>query len=445
VVPSISETAATPHLVIARWLAFLSFMTAIGLFVLRIAIARPLIRRVEGPRLRELSLAFVAASVLAHVAIPVYVLLATAQFAVRSWYDIGALVPLIRASSFGRGYVDLELAFALFAVAALVAIWVDRPERERRSVVELLSVGGALLAAGAVLLVPGFAGHAAQSSSRTLSLLFDWTHLLAGSVWIGGLVGLLVLWRTLPSARRIAGLVVCIPRFSNVAFVSVNLLIGSGVAASLVYLPTLSSLWQESYGRAILVKIALLGGAMLLAAVNLLYTKPRLQAAAGDRPDIGSSTAILLRNLVGAEIVIVVAIICAAAALSSLPPPAKALGDLGSVAAHVGPGTVAKTVERNGYTIELRVTPNRAAQQNEFEVKLTRDAKPVEGAVVTTSFAMLDMEMGRQVYAFAETSPGVYAHAAPALVMVGRWGITFQIAPPGAKPFDVVIVDRAGA
>src|SRR5205823_9947292 len=39
VIPSISETAATPRLVTARWVAFLAFMAAIGLYVLRMLIA----------------------------------------------------------------------------------------------------------------------------------------------------------------------------------------------------------------------------------------------------------------------------------------------------------------------------------------------------------------------------------------------------------------------
>jgi copper transport protein len=78
----------------------------------------------------------------------------------------------------------------------------------------------------------------------------------------------------------VAGLIVCVPRFSNVAFVAVMTLIGSGIAASLFHLPTLASLWQTSYGEALLIKIGLLLTAMLLAAVNLLRTKPRLVAAA---------------------------------------------------------------------------------------------------------------------------------------------------------------------
>jgi copper transport protein len=444
VIPSISETAVTPRLLVARWVAFLSVMAAIGLFVLRIGVARPLVRRVSGTRLRAVSVAFVVACAIALVATPVYTLLATAQFALRSVWDVGALVPLMRASSFGRGFVDLELTFALFALAGLVALWVDRPEREKRSIAEVLALAGALLAAGAVLLVPGLAGHAAQTSPRGWSLFFDWSHLSAGSIWVGGLIGLIVLWASLPAARRIAGLVVCVPRFSNVAFVSVNVLIATGVAAAVIHLPTLASLWQTSYGKAILVKVALLLGAMLLAAVNLIWTRPRLQAAAGDRADIGPTTASLLRRLVGSEIGIVAAIVFAAVVLSSLPPPAKALAKLGVAAAHVGPGPVTRTVERNGYTLGFKVTPNRAAQENTFSLSIKRNGQPVTGAGVSADFAMLEMEMGEQAYALKESTPGVYTHAAPALVMVGRWAITFSVEPPGGRPFDVLLVDRAG-
>jgi copper transport protein len=57
---------------------------------------------------------------------------------------------------------------------------------------------------------------------------------------------------------------------------------------------------------------------------------------------------------------------------------------------------------------------------------------------------MLDMEMGTQGYSLHETAPGRYSHTGPALVMVGHWGVTFEIAPRGAQTFTVVLVDRAG-
>ena len=442
VIPSISETAATPKLVAARWLAFLSIMAAIGLFVLRIAIARPVVARVAGARLRHVSIAFGVACLVALVAIPVYFLLATAEFALRSFWSFGALFPLIRVSAFGRGWVDLEIVFALFAGAAAVAIWLDRPERRQRSVAALLAVAGALGAAAAVLLVPGTVGHAGQTSPRGLSLAFDWFHLVAGSVWVGGLIGLVVFAASLPAARRVAALVVSVPRFSNTAFVAVLVLIGAGIGSAVQHLPTLASLWQTSYGKALLVKIALLGAALLLASVNLLRTVPRFKASA-QRPQLGTSAASLLRRLVAGESLLLSGAVLAAAVLSSLPPPSKALASVGGAKAHVGPGAVNEVVKENGYRLAFRVAPNRAAVPNSFEVGISRGGKPVRNADVTVDFAMLDMEMGQQAYHLSETAPGTYGHAAPALVMVGHWGLSFQIAPPRQKPFTVLLVDKA--
>ena len=443
VIPNLSETAATPSLVAARWIALLSFMAAIGLFVLRTIIARPLVSRVSGTSLRSVTIAFWSVLVLALVAVPVYVLLATAKFALRSFWSFGALVPLMRVSAFGRGYLDLELILALFALAAAAALWLDRPERTQRSVAALLALLGALLAAGAAVLTPGAAGHASQTPPRALALTLDALHVGAGAIWVGGLVGLLVLWRSLAPEKRVAGLTVAVPRFSNVAFVAVLTLLASGIWASVLHLPTLASLWQTSYGKTIIAKASILLVAMLIASVNLLRTKPRLQAAV-EQPEVGPPAATLLRRLVGVEAALVAGAVLAAALLSSLPPPPKALAGLAKPSAHTGPGPVATVVNRNGYRLELRVTPNRAATQNEFSVRITHNGMPVRGADVVATFTMLDMEMPSQSDRLAETQPGTYVRSAPALVMVGHWGLSFQVQPRGGQPFSVLLLDRAG-
>ncbi|HEY3962522.1 MAG TPA: copper resistance protein CopC, partial [Gaiellaceae bacterium] len=241
--PHISATATSTPLLIARWFMFLTTMTAIGLFVLRILIAKPLVRRVSGTSLRTVTAAFGVTAVAGLVAMPLYLEESTAIDSLRSFWAFGALVPLWRTTAFGRGYVDLELCFALFVVAAAVALWLDRPERPQRSVAAVLALAGALLAAAASLALPGLSGHAAQTAPRGWAILLDWLHLVSGSVWIGGLIGLLVLWRALPVAQRVAGLIVVVPRFSNVAFVSVMLLLASGVGASVLHLPVLDALW----------------------------------------------------------------------------------------------------------------------------------------------------------------------------------------------------------
>ncbi len=442
VIPSLTESATTPGLLALRWLSFLAAMTAIGLAVLRLVIVRPLVERVPGASLRPLSLAFAVAAGLALLVVPVYVEVASAQFALRSIFDLGGVLPLLRSSAFGRGWLDLELVFALFVAAAAIAVVVDRPERSRRTLAALLSLAGALACAAAVLLVPALAGHAAQTRPRGLSLLLDWLHLAAGSVWLGGLIGLLVLWPSLGPGRRRAGLGFCVPRFSRVALLSVLALIGSGIGASIVHLPTLGSLWQTSYGKALVVKIALLIATMPLAAVNLLRNRPRLAMAAGGQAP-GAGAAGLLRGLVGGEVVLVTAALFAAAVLSSLPPPPPQLATLGHVNANVGPGSVARVVRHGPYELRFLISPNKVAVQDSFAVRITKNGQPVHGADIAATFTMLDMEMQQLAYTLPERGSALYSRSAPALVMVGRWGLSFEVHLPGVAPFTVLLVDHA--
>ena len=178
----------------------------------------------------------------------------TAEFAQKSVIDVIGVVPLIRDSALGRALVDVELVLVLFGLAALVAIKLDRPDREQRSVAELLALTGAIVAAGALLVVPGLAGHAGQTSPAALSLALDWTHLVAGSLWLGGLVAVtLTVARTPPEARlRVLG--DAVPRFSLVALASVIVLIASGTGSAIVHLPTLAValadlLWEGDPGQ----------------------------------------------------------------------------------------------------------------------------------------------------------------------------------------------------
>jgi copper transport protein len=441
-VPSLSETATTAQLLASRWVVFLSVLTALGLFVLRTLIARPVVRLVPGSSLRAVTWAFWAALLFALVATPVYVVLATAQFSLRSAFDLGDVLPLARASSFGKDYLDLELVLALFGVAAAAALWLDRPERPQRSVVELLALPAALAIGASALVFPGLAGHAGQKSPRGLALPLDALHLAAASVWLGGLIGLVVFWLSVRTEGRVAALALVVPRFSNVAFVSVLTLIGAGIGQSLLELPTFASLWQTSYGQALIAKISLLFAAMLLAAVNLARTKPRLQAA-GIQPSLGPEAAVLLRRLVQGEIVLVAGALFAAVVLTSLAPPSSALARVQDIAARVGPGPVSKVVAKGPYRLRVEVRPNRAAIQNSFSLALTRGGKPVRGAQVLSRFDMLDMEMGEQRYRLREERPGVFRKDAPALVMVGHWAIQFEVTPPRAQPFVVTLLDKA--
>jgi copper transport protein len=440
-IPHIAGTATTPQLVVAKWFVFLTVLSSIGLLAMRLFIGRPAVRR-AGASLRAVTVAFAVTSTLGLIAVPVYMEEATAIDSLRSFWQVDSLVQLWRTTAFGRAYFDLWVIFALFVAAAWIAIWVDRPARERRSIAELLAGIGAVAAAAAAVSVPVAAGHAAQTSPRALAVTLDWLHVASASLWVGGLAGLLIVWGTQSPGNRIPVLSVVVPRFSNVALVSVLVLLGSGVWAAILHLPILSALWTTSYGQVILLKASLLLVAMALASVNLLRSKPRLAAASAD-PELADSASIGLRGLVTGELLLVVGAIAAAALLTSLAPPSKYLSEIGNAQAKVGPGKVVAVVKENGYTNTVLIDPNKAVAPNTFTLKITRNGLPVRGANVTLTFAMLDMEMGTQEFQLSETAPGVYSHDTPALVMVGHWGLTFNITPRHGQPYSVLVVDHA--
>ena len=174
-------------------------------------------------------------------------------------------------------------------------------------------------------------------------LALDWAHLAAASIWIGGLLGLLVLAAATEPGKRVAALAVVVPRFSRAAIVSVALLLTTGIVASIVHLPTLASLWDTNYGLALIAKSGLLACALVLGAINNLRSRPRLVAAAQRRDQaLGEGAASLLRRLVLGESALLVGAVAAAAILTSLAPPSSALAKLGKTDAHVGPGAVAR-------------------------------------------------------------------------------------------------------
>ena len=89
--------------------------------------------------------------------------------------------------------------------------------------------------------------------------LADWVHLSAASLWIGGLVALVVAsGRSAPALRREAFV-----RFSRLATVLVALVLAAGTTSRSCGCPHFHDLWTQSYGQVLLVKLALV--ALVLA------------------------------------------------------------------------------------------------------------------------------------------------------------------------------------
>jgi cytochrome c oxidase assembly factor CtaG/putative copper export protein len=172
-----------------------------------------------------------------------------------------------------------------------------------------------LLAIVAVL-PPALAGHSAASGSHHLAVASLVVHLVAASLWVGGLAGLT--WIAIRGSRRLGA---AVRRFSVLALWCVVALTVSGVANAAVRIGW-GDLFTSSYGGLVVAKASALLVLGALGWVHRRSTVPRLEAAADRRQ--GESIRRPFASLAVVELAIMGATMAIAVALSRTPPPVSA-------------------------------------------------------------------------------------------------------------------------
>jgi len=157
--------------------------------------------------------------------------------------------------------------------------------------------------------------HAAsRMDGRAPLIVLSFLHELATGFWIGGLPFLLLglfVGKTSSTQWRLTR------RFSQIALVSVAVIVFSGVAMSLSYIGSVRSLFGTAYGVMVSAKAIMLAAMLLLGGINFLLLRKYSGDAVGPR----------LRRLVEAEVGIGITIILTAASLTSQPPAVDLVND----------------------------------------------------------------------------------------------------------------------
>jgi copper transport protein len=163
-------------------------------------------------------------------------------------------------------------------------------------------MGGLLLVSLTLL------SHAA-AEGRFLPFLADWLHAAAASLWMGGLLGFVLVlsgpMRALTAKQRTELRRRAVRRFSNVATSAVMVLAATGSYAALLHVPSLAALVGTPYGRALVVKLALVALVLTLGGANFVLR--------GREP---------FERLVVVELVLALGVFGATGFLTSLPPAA---------------------------------------------------------------------------------------------------------------------------
>ncbi|MFF5701619.1 copper resistance CopC/CopD family protein [Streptomyces sp. NPDC012794] len=139
-------------------------------------------------------------------------------------------------------------------------------EKETSDLAFGLGIGGTVVAGG-IAATWALSEHASTGIQPAIAMPADILHLLAMATWLGGLTALLIALHKVPDIERDA-----VQRFSRVAFVSVLVLAVTGVYQSWRQVGSWSALTGTSYGRLLLIKVALVAVLIGVAYLSRKWT-----------------------------------------------------------------------------------------------------------------------------------------------------------------------------
>lgn len=137
-----------------------------------------------------------------------------------------------------------------------------------------------------ILLTTSLNSHAASTAvgSALFAITIDWIHLLATSIWVGGIISLVFILASVFSVARPGTgnrtrlVAKILPPFSRLALTSIIGLVVTGLVASLRGINSVSALLTTWYGQALLIKVTLFAFTLLIGGGIFLVIKPRLLA-----------------------------------------------------------------------------------------------------------------------------------------------------------------------
>jgi copper transport protein len=145
---------------------------------------------------------------------------------------------------------------------------------------------GAGAAAGFVGILIGvfsfaFDGHTVTQGPRLAQALVDPIHVIAGGIWLGGVLALVAVGR-LRRSRPSPPLGPLVVRFSAVATVALLVVAVAGVVMSALTIDDLNDYWTTTWGRVLLIKVFLVSLAAAVGGYNHFVIVPALESDPDD-------------------------------------------------------------------------------------------------------------------------------------------------------------------
>jgi copper transport protein len=336
-----------------------------------------------------------------------------------------------------------RLVMLVLALPVLYAATVP-PDRVGRRLARGAGPLGAVLAV-ALAATPGYAGHAVTGRWVTGAVVADTLHVLAVSIWLGGLV---LLVAVLLPGRDVARLRDALPRWSRLAAGCLAVIVASGTFQAWRQVGTLGALRSTDYGRLLIVKVILFAGMVVLASFSRdivfhlfpgarLATRRAVPVVAGGADDVGpgddpnasdeARTLRVLRRSVWVEITVGAAVLAVTALLVNAPP-ARSDAATGTTA-----NLVEATLKSSSLWVDVVFTPGKTGANDLHVSVLKPNGKPETVQDLRLTLDLAARKIPPIVVPLTPLGTGHYLSSGFTIPLSGTWRVT---ARPLLSQFD---------
>ncbi|MFL5625319.1 MAG: copper resistance protein CopC [Ktedonobacteraceae bacterium] len=356
---------------------------------------------------------------------------------------------LTTSGRFGTYWTMREI---VIVVALVVGLYMVVAKRRPRAINSILPSINLLL--GCLLFIAiAMSSHASAVSSNVVvyAVLIDWLHLLAAALWVGGMLYIATIYlpvlRHRSSAEQAHSLITLLPYFTPLAIAGVVIMAVTGPFSATIHLNAWQQLLDTAYGRALIVKIILVGALLITSAIHVGYVRPRLRKEykkytyALEGVTFNQAQQVKLREgrltnqtrrlsgilrwepLLGVVVIVCVGLMNVFAGTLTPTAAGQSQQPPGKVQAF---NTSVHTTD-NKFTVKLNVNPNRFGT-NTFTTTVidNHTGKPTSDVGVSLYTTMLDMDMGTDSINLLPDGKGNFSGHGD-LSMSGDWQIRIQI------------------
>ena len=349
--------------------------------------------------------------------------------------SIGSGIPEAIATKFGNVWVTRMLQSSIlmgivFAVYRKAAKNNASPGRTEMYAILILGF--------AVLFTSSLIAHAA-ATSQIVSIMLDFFHNAAASIWIGGLI--LLGFAAVPKILAIGdekikatALSILIPRFSTIVVTLLGIAVITGPVLLFTLESNLSLTLASIYGQILIVKLSLAGVMVGMGAYSQFVVQKRAVAVmVGGGSRVQGSNLRHYAKTLKAEAGVGIALLLAVSLMANGALPAgqfpaygRQAADGQSAFAEESKTEFVRTLYADGGKIQLVITPF-AVGQNNFKMSfLNQDGSSAAGiGSATIKLTQIDKGIGPIAIEAKKQSEGVFS-ADAAFSLPGNWNIEIE-------------------